>query len=91
MHLLIPLWTAAAAVMASPPPPSADGPRLTARQLDPTSIYREPPLRNLDVDPVPWREANDRVRALGGHAGHLRGAAGAAPARQAPLAPKDKP
>lgn len=91
MHLLIPLWMAAAAVMGLPPPPGTEGPWLTPRQLDPASTYREPPLRNLDVDPVPWREANDRVRLLGGHAGHLRGAAGASPARQAPVTPKEKP
>ncbi len=91
MHLLFPLWTAAAAALVSPPPPGAEGPRLTARQLDPTSVYREPPLRNLDVDPVPWRVANDRVRAWGGHAGHLRGADRAAPARRAPGVPKETP
>lgn len=37
-------------------------------------MARKPPM---DVDPpARWREHNDRVRTMGGHAGHLRAGAG---------------
>ncbi len=53
--------------------------RLTAGQLPYTSSFRAAPLGSLDVQAIPWKTANETVRALGGHAGMLRAKPGARP------------
>lgn len=52
------------------------GPRLDPAQPLPYRSAFDGYQPHADPVAAPWREANDLVRRLGGHAGHLRGAAG---------------
>ena len=82
--LLLP-WPEAAAAGA---PPRLDDPKLSHR-----SAFRQAALTSLDQLLQDWRLSNETMRALGGHAGHLRArpnsdAPGAArPATAAPAKP----
>jgi hypothetical protein len=53
-----------------------------------------PPAARMDAgDPAPidWRQSNEMVRWLGGHAGHLRGEGRGPAPGQGPLAPRERP
>ncbi len=48
-------------------------------------------FRNWRTDePVDWKRANDEMRTLGGHAGHLRGTPTAGARRPAPAGPREQ-
>lgn len=65
--LLATLALAAPSATANPGAPRLDDPRLSHR-----SAFRQSPLTHLDPPAQDWRQSNDTVRKLGGHAGHLR-------------------
>ncbi len=93
---LLPAMLALAAAAAgaadaptSPPQPSADP--LDAKAAVPAVTYRSglAAHRRLgEAEPVPWREANDRVGRIGGWRAYAREANAPEPAGQTTPAPK---
>jgi hypothetical protein len=79
--LLAALASAVAAQQAAPPDPS--NPAASA----PKPVYESAFTGYrpwTEVKASPWREANEDMRRLGGHAGHVK------PAAKAPLPPQKK-
>ncbi len=70
MKIIIGVALACAGVHAAAAEPTV------ANLPDPRLAYRsafENPLP-VDAKPADWRDSNEQMRRLGGHAGHLRGA-----------------
>lgn len=70
-----------------PDPTDAKLKSATVEYVSPFASYQ----RYQDETPAPWRELNDHVLGLGGHAGHIKdGAPGAAnpPPKQSGTAPR---
>ncbi len=61
-----------------PPPDGAGRSKPAASATAPHESAFSAYRRYQDVERHDWREANDRVRDLGGHMGHVRGSANGA-------------
>jgi hypothetical protein len=77
------------------PAKTADAPRAAAPAIAPsvpsagyTSAFQDYQRFRLDEPMVDWRRINDDMAGLGGHAGHVRGAAAPAGAKPKPVETK---